>query len=150
MPMYSLVKILVMFMRSPFVHHNHCISGSVVSSMFYEQLKERHGSFGVALIVGEVNHGKSKSVELCLAAMDVRHARYRDISNAFLKKLLLGGMPWCYDDPNSAEQLMEILLNVFDGTTSGNLLSSGSCGVSPIATVNNHILHQLVSMDKRY
>ena len=118
--------------------------------MFYEQLKERHGSFGVALIVGEVNRGKSKSVELCLAAMGVRHARYRDISNAFLKKLLLGGMPWCYDDPNSAEQLMEILLNVFDGTTSGNLLSSGSCGVSPIATANNHILHQHLSMDKRY
>ena len=118
--------------------------------MFYQQLKERHGSFGVALIVGEVNRGKSKSVEFCLAAMGVRHARYRDISNAFLKKLLLGGMPWCYDDPNSAEQLMEILLNVFDGTTSGNLLSSGLCGVSPIATANNTILHQLVSMDKWY
>jgi hypothetical protein len=59
-------------------------------------------------------------------------------------------MPWCYDDPNSAEQLMDILLNVFDGTTSGNLLSSGSCGVSPIATANNHIMHQLASMDKRY
>ena len=44
-----------------------------------------------SLIVGEVNRGKSKSVELCLAAMGVRHARYRDISNAFLKKLLLGG-----------------------------------------------------------
>ena len=72
---------------------------------------------------------------------------YRDISNPFLKKLLLGGMPWCYDDPNSAEQLMDILLN---GTTSGNLLSSGSCGVSPIATANNHIMHQLASMDKRY
>lgn len=108
-------------------------TGSVVSSLFYEQLKERHGSFGVALI-GEVNRGKSKSVKLCLAAMGVRHARYWDIRNAFLKKLLLGGMPWCYDDPNSARQLMEILLNVFDGTTSGNLLSSGLCGVSPIAT----------------
>ena len=118
--------------------------------MFYNQLKDRHGSFGVTVIVGEVNRGKSKSVELCLAAFGVRHARYRDISNAFLKKLLLGGMPWCYDDPNSAEQLMDILLNVFDGTTSGNLLSSGSCGVSPIATANNHIMHQLASMDKRY
>ena len=123
------------------MQHNHYIAGSVVTSMFYEQLKDRHGSFGVSVIVGEVNRGKSKSVELCLAAFGVRHARYRDISNAFLKKLLLGGMPWCYDDPNSAEQLMDILLNVFDGTISGNLLSSGSCGVSPIATANNHIMH---------
>ena len=79
----------------------------------------------------------------------MRHARYRDISNPFLKKLLLGGMPWCYDDPNSAEQLMDILLNVFDGTTSGNL-SSGSCGVSPIVSANNHVMHQLASVDKRY
>ena len=132
------------------MQHNHYIAGSVVTSMFYEQLKDRHGSFGVTVIVVEVNRGKSKSVELCLAAFGVQHARYRDISNAFLKKLLLGGMPWCYDDPNSAEQLMDILLNVFDGTTSGNLLSSGSCGVSPIATANNHIMHQLASMDKRY
>ena len=45
---------------------------------------------------------------------------------------------------------MEVLLNMFDGTASGNLLSNGSCGVSPIATANNHILHQLASMDKRY
>ena len=118
--------------------------------MSYVQLKERHGSFGVTIVVGEANRGKSKSVELCLAALGVRHARYMDISNPFLKKLLLGGMPWCYDDPNSAEQLMDILLNVFDGTTSGNLLSGGSCRVSPIATANNHIMHQLASMDKRY
>ena len=44
--------------------------------MSYVQLKERHGSFGVTIIVGEVNRGKSKSVELCLAALGVRHARY--------------------------------------------------------------------------
>ena len=88
------------------------------------------------------------SVDLYVAAFGVQHARYRDISNAFLKILLLSGMPWCYEDPNIAEQLIDILLNVFDGT-SGNL-SSGSCGVSPITTTNNHIMHQLASMDKRY
>jgi hypothetical protein len=35
--------------------------------MFYEQLKENYGSFGVTIIVGEINWGKSKSIELTIA-----------------------------------------------------------------------------------
>lgn len=125
-------------------------AGSVASSMFYEQLQEKYGSFGVTIIVGEINRGKSKSVELSLASIGVRNARYSSISNALLRKLMLGGMPWCFDDPDTAEQLMRILLGVFGGTTMGNVLTSGSCRVSPLATANLHILHDLASMDRRY
>lgn len=118
--------------------------------MFYEKLLEKYGSFGVTIIVGEINRGKSKSVELSLASVGVRNARYSAISNALLRKLMLGGMPWCFDDPDTAEQLMRILLAVFGGTTMGNMLTSGSCRVSPLATANLHILHDLASMDRRY
>lgn len=124
-------------------------AGSLASSMFYEELQAKYGSFGVTIIAGEINRGKSKSVELALAAFGVRNARYSSISNALLRKLLLGGMPWVLDDPNNAEQLMNILLSVFGGTTMGNALTSGSCRVSPLATANMHILRELASMDKR-
>ena len=137
------------------IHSHFCIiylqyAGSVASSMFYEQLKEKYGSFGVTIIVGEINCGKSKSVELSLASIGIRNARYSSISNALLRKLMLGGMPWCFDDPDTAEQLVRIPLGVFGGTTMGNILTSGSCRVSPLATANLHILHDLASMDRRY
>lgn len=98
-------------------------------------------------MVGDINCGKNKSVELSLASLGVRHARYSSISNALLRKLLLGGMPWCYDDPDTAEQLMKILLSVFGGNTMGNSLASGSCRVSLLATANMHILDELASLD---
>lgn len=133
--------------------HSHVIvilyTGSVASSLFYEKLQGKYGSLGVTIVVGDINRGKSKSAELALAAFGVRNARYSSISNALLRKLLLGGMPWVLDDPNDAEQLMNILLSVFGGTTVGNALTSGSCRVSPLATANMHILHELASMDKR-
>ena len=125
-------------------------AGSITSSMFYEQLKEKYGSLGVTIIVGEINRGKSESVELSLASIGIRNVRYSSISNALLRKLMLGGMPWCFNDPDTAEQLMRILLGVFGGTTMGNILTSGSCRVSPLATANLHILHDLASMDRRY
>ena len=109
-------------------------AGSVASSLFYEQLKEKYGSFGVTIISGEINRGKSKSVELCLASIGVRNARYSSISNALLRKLMLGGMPWSFDDPDTADQLMRILLSVFGGTTMGNMLASESCRISPLTT----------------
>ena len=118
--------------------------------MFYEQLKEKYGSFWVTIIVGEINRGKSKSIELSLASIGIRNARYSSISNALLRKLMLGGMPWCFDNPDTAEQLMRILLSVFGGKTMGNIPTSGSCRVSPLATANLHILHDLASMDRRY
>ena len=100
--------------------------GSVASSLFYEKLQATYGSFGVTMVVGEVNRGKTKSVELCLAALGVIHARFSSISDALLRKLLHGGMPWCFDDPDTAEQVMKILLTVFGGNTTDNALSSGS------------------------
>ena len=103
----------------------------------------------MTIIVGEVNCGKIKSVELSLASLGVRHARFSSISDAFLRKLLLGGMPWCYDDPDTAEQVMKILMAVFGGNTMGNSLTSGSCRVSPLVTANTYILDALASMDKR-
>ena len=118
--------------------------------MFYEQLQEKYGSFGVTIVIGEINRGKSKSVELSLASLGVRRARFSSISNALLRKLLLGGMPWCFDDPDSADQLLGILLSVFGGTTMGNALTSGSCRISPLATANMHIMHELAAMDTRY
>jgi len=126
------------------------ILGSVASSFFYEELQSIYGSFGVSIVVGDINRGKTKSVELSLAAFGIRSARYSSITNALLRKLLLGGMPWCYDDPDTADQLMKILLSVFGGTTIGNTLTKGSCRVSPLATANMHIMQELASMDKRY
>lgn len=124
-------------------------TGSVASSLFYEKMQATYGSFGVTIVVGEVNCGKTKSVELSLASLGIRHARFSSISDAFLRKLLLGGMPWCYDDPDTAEQVMKILMAVFGGNTMGNSLISGSCRVSPLVTANMHILDALASMDKR-
>ena len=124
-------------------------AGSVASSLFYEQLQTKYGSFGVTIVVGDINRGKTKSVELCLASLGVRHARFSSISNALLRKLLLGGMPWCYDDPDTAEQLMKILLAVFGGNTMGNSLTSGSCRVSPLVTANMHIMEEIALMDRR-
>ncbi|XP_064396001.1 uncharacterized protein LOC135343012 [Halichondria panicea] len=103
-----------------------CCLCSVASSLFYEKLQATYGSFGVTMVVGEVNRGKTKSVELCLAALGVIHARFSSISDALLRKLLHGGMPWCFDDPDTAEQVMKILLTVFGGNTTDNALSSGS------------------------
>lgn len=60
-----------------------------------EQLKTKYGSFGVTIVVGDINRGKTKSVELSLASLGVHHASYSSINNALLRKLLLGGMPWC-------------------------------------------------------
>jgi len=131
------------------VMHISTHAGSVASSLFYEQLQPKYGSFGVTIVAGDVNRGKTKSVELCLASLGVRHARFSSISNALLRKLLLGGMPWCFDDPDTAEQLMKILLTVFGGNTTGNALTSGSCRSSPLVTANMHIMEELASMDKR-
>lgn len=130
-------------------YYNIC-TGSMACSMFYKQFRDVYGSSGVTIVVGDINRGKTKSVELCLAACGVRHARYHSISDALLRKLLLGGMPWSYDDPDNAEQLMSILLSVFGGTTMGNIHTYGSCNVSPICTANTFILSQLASMDKRF
>lgn len=89
--------------------------GAVVTSLFYEDILKTFGSCGVSLAFGHVNRGKSKSVELSLAALGLRKAKFSSISDALLRKLLLGAMPWCFDDPDDAEQLQKVLLTVFGG-----------------------------------
>ena len=106
-------------------------------------LCHQYGSFGVTSLSCEINRGKSKSVEFSLVSIGVSNARYTSISNALLRKLMLGGMPWTFDDPDTVDQLMRILLSVFGGTTMGNMLASGSCRISPMTTANLHILHDL-------
>ncbi len=64
-----------------------------------------------------MNRGKSKSVELSLAALGLRGAMYSSISDALLRKLILGSMPFALDDPDDADQLHRILLSVFGSTT---------------------------------
>ncbi len=95
------------------------------------------------IAVGNDNRGKSKSVELSLAALGLRGAKYSSISDALLRKLLLGAMPWCFDDPDDADQLQKILLSVFGGCTIGNITNHGATRVTPIATANMHILDEL-------
>ena len=85
-------------------------------------------------------------MELALSVLGLRQARYSSISNAFLKKLLLGAMPWCFDDP---DELQRLLLSVFGGNTIGNIQTHGSARVIPIATVNCHILKDLATNDER-
>ena len=98
--------------------------------------KAKYGSCGVHIALGNVNRGKSKTVELSLAALGIRGAMYSSISDALLRKLLLGSMPFAYNDPDDAEQLHRILLSVFGGNTIGNLKHHGTTRVTPIATVN--------------
>ncbi len=102
------------------------------------------------IAVGSVNRGKSKSVELSLAALGLRSAKCSSISDALLRKLLLGAMPWCYDDPDNADQLQKILLSVFGGCTMGNITNHGASRITPIATANYFILDELAARDDRY
>ena len=60
---------------------------------------------------------ENRSVELSLASIDARDACYSSISNLLRKLMLGGGLPWSFDDPDTAEQLMHILLSVLSGTT---------------------------------
>ena len=82
-----------------------CI-GAVMISLFHKDIMRKFGNSGVAIAIGKVNRGKSKSV-----------------SNALLRKLLLGAMPWCFDDPSDAEQLQRILIAAFGGA---NMTSHGT------------------------
>ena len=50
--------------------------GAVICSLFYEELLHKFGSCGVSLVYGDVNRGKSKSVELALSVLGLRQARY--------------------------------------------------------------------------
>ncbi len=88
-------------------------------------------------------------MELALAALGLRGAKYSAISDAFLRKLMLSAMPWCYDDPDHADQLQNILLSVFGGNTIGNVTRHGTTRVAPIATANEHIIEELASRDDR-
>lgn len=110
----------------------------------------KYGSCGVNIALGTVNRGKSKSVQLCLAALGVKGAMFSSITDALLRKLLLGSMPFALDDPDDADQLHRILLNVFGGNTIGNLNHHGSTRVAPIATANQHIIDDLASRDERF
>ena len=123
--------------------------GAVVTSLFYEDILKTFGSCGVSLAFGHVNRGKSKSVELSLAALGLRKAKFSSISDAFLRKLLLGAMPWCFDDPDDAEQLQKVLLTVFGGNTIGNIQSHGASRIVPVTTANQHILDELAARDER-
>ena len=119
--------------------------GAVICSLFYEELLHKFGSCGVSLVYGDVNRGKSKSMELALSVLGLRQARYSSISKAFLKKLLLGAMPWRFDDPDDAHQLQRLLLSVFGGNTIGNIQTHGSARVIPIATANCHMVEDLLA-----
>ena len=130
--------------------YTQCHAGAVISSLFYEELLRKFGSCGVSLVYGDVNRGKSKSVELALSVLGLRQARYSSIFDAFLRKLLLGAMPWCFHDPDDADQLQRLLLSVFGGNTIGNVQTHGSARVVPIATANCHIVEDLATRDERY
>ena len=129
--------------------NNYVVLGSVISSIFYEDLLQKFGSCGVTLAIGGSNRGKSKSVELSLSAVGCRGAMYTSISDALIRKLLLGAMPWCYDDPEDANQLERMLISVFGGCNIGNASKHGSTRVSPIATANIFIVDELASRDER-
>ena len=73
---------------------------------------------------------------------------YSSISDALLRRLLLGSMLFAFDDPDDAEQLHRIL-SVFGGITIGNVKHHGTTRVTPIATANKHIVDDLASRDKR-
>ena len=66
-------------------------------------------------------------------------AKLSSISDAFLRKLLLGAMPWCFDDADDVEQLQKVLLTVFGGNTIGNIQSHGASRIVPVATANQHM-----------
>ena len=117
--------------------------------MFYEDLMHKFGSCGITLAVGGSNRAKSKSVELSLSAVGVRGAMYTSISDALLRKLLMGAMPWCYDDPEEASQLERMLIIVFGGANTGNLSKHGGTRVTPIATANFFIVDEMASRDER-
>ena len=126
----------------------------MVTSLFYEDILKTFGSCGISLAFGHVNRGKSKSVELSLATLGLRKAKFSSISDAFLRKLLLGAMPWCFDDPgfddpDDAEQLQRVLLTVFGGNTIGNIQSHGASRIVLVATANQHILDELATRDER-
>ena len=124
--------------------------GAVICSIFYEELLQRFGSCGVSIVYDDVNREKSKSVELAISVLGLRQIRYSSISDVFLRKLLLGAMPWCFDDPDDAHQLQGLLLSVFGGNTIGNVQTHGSARVVPIATANCHIVEDLATRDERY
>ena len=103
----------------------------------------KYGSCGVSISLGNVNRGKSKSVELSLAALGLKGAMFSSITDALRRKLLFGSTPFAFDDPDDAEQLHRILLSVFGGNTIGNLNHHGVTRVAPIATANQHIVDDL-------
>ena len=89
------------------------------------------------------------SVELSLSAVGCHGVMYTSISDALIRKLLLGAMPWCYDDPEDADQLERMFISVFGGCNIGNASKYGSTRVSPIATANTFIVDELASRDER-
>ena len=90
-------------------------------------------------------------MELSLASLGIRKAKFTSISDAFLHKLLLGAMPWCFDDPDDAQQLQKVLLTVFGRNTIGNIQSHGASKIVPVVTGNQHILEDvLANRDERY
>ena len=113
------------------------------------ELCQTLSSGGVTLANGGSNRGKSKSVKLSLSAVGCRGAMYTSISDALIRKLFLGGMPWCYDDPEDADQLERMLISVFGGCNIGNASKRGSTRVSPIAMANTFIVDELASRDER-
>ena len=64
--------------------------------------------------------------------------------------MLLGAMPWCFDDPDDADQLQKLLLSVFRRNTIGNIQTHGSARVILIATANCHVVEDLATKDERY
>ena len=82
--------------------------GAVVTSLFYEDILKTFGSCGVSIWACQ-----QRKVQKCGAlTCSTWSSKGQILMNfdAFLHKLLLGAMPWCFDDPDDAEQLQKVLL----------------------------------------
>lgn len=125
-----------------------CVGG-VVQSLNYEALLQKFGCVGVHVAFGGTNHGKTKAAELSLAMAGLHNVKYTQMTEALLRKLLFGSMPWVYDDPSDTGFLQTILIDVFGGAGIGNSRRQGSAQAAPIVTANEFILDILREKDER-
>ena len=125
-------------------------TGSAIISMHYPTVMRRCGSVGIPLAFGPISRGKTIMAKLAVAMCGNYPKGYTCyLSPSMARSHLSGGLPFIFDDPDNDFVIKSLLTNAFGGAEMGTQRSQFSARCTPLVTVNEYIIDQLMLQDEK-
>lgn len=109
---------------------------------------QKYSSVFIPVAYGETNRGKTKAAEIAVRAAGQSQPCYSAMTDALMKKLLWGGLPFVYDDPSKLDVMKETVMRAFGGGMMGPTTQAMPARCVPLICVNEFLVEALSKVEE--